>query len=881
MQKYRPTEIETTWQKAWAEKKVYEVDLSKPGKKFYLLVEFTYPSGDLHMGHWFAFAVPDILARMKRMQGYQVFAPNGFDSFGLPAENAAIQRGIHPRDWTLANIEKMKAQFATMGAVYDWEHEVITCEPDYYRWNQWIFLKMYENGLAYRGKAMANWCPKDQCVLANENVENGRCWRCGEEVIQKEVDQWFFKITDYAEKLLWKESSQLTVDSLQKDRTAAVNRELLTDNRIDWPKALRDGQNNWIGKSEGMEIEFPIDEKHGSIKVFTTRPDTIFGVTFLVLSPEHPILRSLDVNRTEIKNYISKALVKTERQRIQEANAKTGEQSTFSAINPATGKRIPIWISEYVVMRYGTGAIMGVPGSDMRDFEFALEHKLSQIQVISEEKGEAGEISGPADVLEAGYIVNSERFNGLSAPLESKKEFIKWIEQNGWGKRKTHFHLKDWSISRQRYWGTPIPIIYCPDCGVQAVPESDLPVELPYDVDYAPKGKPPLATAEDWVNTKCPNCGKSAKREVETMDTFVDSSWYFLAYLKDINPKSEREVLLRKIRNPKLPWNPDYIRDWMPVDVYFGGAEHTLGHTLYSRFFYKFLVDIGAVESTKENEYAARRVHHGVILGPDGSRMSKSRGNVVNPDDQVREYGADAVRLYLAFLGPYDLVAPWVPTGLNGVYHFLERVWGLIDSVEITNDKFQITKEDQAIMHRTIRKVSEDIENTKFNTAVAALMEWLNYLSKKAYDSGDKGKNSKNNSGVSKEEYEAFLKLLAPFAPHITEELWQEVHSTEIRDHSKGKKSMNYDLRAKRTQNWSIHSQPWPEWDEKMLVTELVKIVVQVNGKMRGIFEVSASTNQGEVEKKALGLSKVQEFVAGKSPKKVIYVPGKLVNFVV
>lgn len=813
MKKYIPSEIENKWQKIWRQKAIYKVDLSKAGKKFYLLVEFTYPSGDLHMGHWFAFSVPDILARMKRMQGFSVFAPNGFDSFGLPAENAAIKRNIHPRDWTLDNIEKMKEQFSTMGAIYDWEHQVITCESDYYRWNQWIFLKMLEKGLVYRGKAMANWCPKDQSVLANENVENGKCWRCGEEVIQKEVDQWFLKITEYADKLLWSDNPS-----------------------VDWPKALREGQNNWIGKSEGVEIEFGVEGSDESVRVFTKFPETIFGVTFMVLAPEHPMVSNLTTkeNHKQVNEYIAKSAKKSELER-KESKEKTGTFTGSYVTNPVNGEKVPVWVADYVIGGYGTGAVMGVPGSDLRDFEFAKKFGFKVIKVIAKTLDDQKEIESASDVLDEGYIVNSGQFNNLKSSSVAKEKFIEYLVKKGWGRRKVNYHLHDWSISRQRYWGTPIPIIYCDDCGVVPVPEKDLPVELPYEVDYAPQGKPPLATADDWVNVKCPNCNKDARREVETMDTFVDSSWYFLRYL---DPANKKQIAGKKV-----------LADWMPVDIYFGGAEHTLGHTLYSRFFVKFLKDIGELDF---DEYAKLRVHHGVILGPDGSRMSKSKGNVVNPDEQVKEYGADAVRLYLAFLGPYDLVAPWVPTGLNGVYHFLERVWALVDSVEKSGESRvesgDLANESRIVMNRTIKKVTEDVENTKFNTAVASMMEWLNYLSK--IDHG--------GAGVSRQEYESLLKLLAPFAPHITDELWEILG--------------NHD---------SIHSQVWPEWDEKLIIGQMVTIVVQINGKVRGQFEVERGAEQQVVEEKAQELPKVKEFIGDKTQKKVIFVPDKLINFVV
>lgn len=812
MQKYIPSTIESKWQKKWTENRLYEVDLDKPGKKYYLLVEFSYPSGDLHIGHWFAFAVPDVLARFKRMQGYQVFFPNGFDAFGLPAENAAIARGIHPQDWTLANIEKMKQQFCLMGAIHNWENSVISCVPAYYRWNQWIFLKMFEKGLAYKGIALANWCPDCQTVLANENVEAGKCWRCGTEVIQKEISQWFLKITDYAKRLTWNEKSE-----------------------VDWPRPVREGQNNWIGRSEGMEIEFRVENLGFSIIAYTVFPETIFGVTYMVLAPEHNLVEKLTTNKQskEVTAYISKTKKKSQLERTSLEKEKTGAFTGSFCINPVNGKKVPIWIADYVIGGYGTGAVMGVSGSDHRDFEFAKKYKLEVIRVIGKHKNDHSTVTTANDVLEDGFIVNSDQFNDLKTPDPARIKMMDYMEKQGFGKRKTRYHLHDWSISRQRYWGTPIPIINCDKCGVVPVSEKDLPVELPYKVDYAPKGKPPLASAQDWVNVKCHKCGGEATRETETMDTFVDSSWYFLRYLDNHNDK---EIAKSK-----------RLQDWMMVDIYFGGAEHTLGHTLYSRFFVKFLKDIGVVDF---EEYARKRVHHGVILGPDGARMSKSKGNVVNPDEQVAEFGADTVRLYLCFIGPYDIVAPWNPGGIQGVYHFLQRVWLLLDKIDKNaNPAGNLSKEDLRLMHKTIKKVGEDIENFKFNTAVASLMEWLNYLSKKSPE-----------SRVESLEYKTFLLLLAPFAPHITEELW-------------------FILGEK----YSIHQQSWPSFDNKFLEEDQISIAIQINGKVRDILAIEKGiiSNKESVENMALESQRVRKFLEGKNIQKTIYVPAKIINFVI
>lgn len=793
VKKYIPSEIESKWQKKWDEEGIYDPDLSSDKKNFYLTVEFTYTSGDLHIGHWFAFAVPDIFARFKRMKGLNVFFPNGVDAFGLPAENAAIKKGIHPRDGTLANIARMKEQFKLMGATYNWDFEVITCNPEYYKWNQWIFLRLLEKGLTYRGKMLSNWCPNCQTVLANENVESGRCWRCGTQVVQKEVEQWFFKITEYAERLIWQDPPQ-----------------------VDWPKPLRDAQNNWIGRSEGVVIKF--DE----IEVFTTRQDTIFGVSFIVISSEHPLLSKLTMpeNKKEVEQYVKNSAKKSELER-KENKEKSGVFTGSYVKNPINNGKVPVWVSDYVLLSYGTGAVMGVPAHDERDFEFANKYNLSIPSVI--------EVSGKA--MSEGYegegiMINSGGYNGLTTS-EARQKISNYLEEHHLGRKEVQYHLHDWSISRQRYWGTPIPIIYCDSCGIVPVPDKDLPVELPYDVDFSPKGKPPLATAEEWVNVKCPKCAGPARREVETMDTFMDSSWYFLRYL---DPKNDKEIFNREV-----------VKKWMPMNLYFGGAEHTLSHTLYSRFIVKFLKDIGLIDT---EEYALKRIHHGVILGPDGSRMSKSRGNVVNPDEQVKEYGADAVRLYLAFLGPYDLVVPWNPGGMNGLYHFLQRVWRLQEKLGKQAQK--LGKEDLKMMYKTIKKVTEDIEAVKFNTAIAALMEWLNYLSAKGM--------------VKREEYETFLLLLAPFAPHTTEELWSILK-----------------------QQFSIHQQSWPRFDNQYLQEQELKIIVQVNGKVRDILVIDKDilSNKEVVEKMAKSSEKIKRFTHEQSVKKIVYIPGKVINFVI
>lgn len=754
--RYFPDQIEKKWQEKWASDKIYETDLSDSSKEnYYNLVELPYPSGDLHLGHWFAFVPPDAHARYQRMKGKNVLFPNGFDAFGLPAENAAIKRGIHPKDWTFDNIETMRKQFDTMGTMIDWTHTAITCQPDYYRWNQWIFLKMLEKGLAYRGKALSNWCPKDQTVLANEHIENGKCWRCGTVVEQKEVEQWFLRITDFADELIWEE-----VDSVKS-------------NGVEWPKSVKEAQNNWIGRSEGLLIKF------GDIEVFTTKPETADGASFLVLAPEHPIAKKIEAS--EVKEYIKEASKKTELER-KEDKTKSGVDSGLKVANPVTGREIPVWISDYVLAGYGTGAIMAVPYADERDREFA------------------------------------EKF-GL--PIEETK-----FDAKPAGEKKVNYHLRDWSISRQRYWGTPVPVIHCEKDGDVPVLYDQLPVEIPYEVDFTPTGKPPLATATDWLNVKCPTCGGPAKRDAETLDTFFDSAWYYYRYL---SPDFDSG-----------PFEPEIVARMMPLNVYFGGGEHTLGHTLYARFFTKFFKTLGLVSF---DEFALKRVQHGVILGPDGNRMSKSRGNVVNPDDVVKEYGADTVRLYLCFMMPYEATAPWSPGAISGIYRFLKRIWDLAEKVEDGD----LDSKDEYFLNKTVKKVGEDLENIHFNTAVSTLMEWINHLSTK--------------KSVMKNEYETLLKLLAPFAPHISEELWHLLNPNAT----------------------SLHLEKWPEYDQSKTISQEINIAVQINGKVRGLILISSDEikNQPQIEEKAKSDPNISKYIDGTEIKKAIYVKGKILNFVV
>lgn len=830
-QKYLPKSLEEKWQKKWADSKLNHFTLDTKKEPYYVLVELPYPSGDLHIGHWFTFVTPDVLARFKRMQGFNVFFPHGYDAFGLPAENAAIKRNIHPKDWTMSNIESMNKQFATMGTMMDWDSLTITCLPEYYRWNQWIFLKMYEKGLAYRGKKLANWCPNCQTVLANENVESGKCWRCGTEVVQKEVAQWFLKITEYAERLLWANPPS-----------------------VDWPQSVREGQNNWIGKSEGARVEFEVEGYDEKIAVYTTRPDTLYGATFLVLAPEHEVTTALiqkmfkTDNLDQVQEYVTTATKKSEMER-KENKEKTGVFSGLYATNPVMNEKIEVWIADYVLPGYGTGAIMAVPAHDERDFAFATKYNLPIRTVISNKseqtdkdsargsygKGIDSNDSPNEPYTGEGSIVNSGDWNGWETP-QTLPKVIKWLEEKGLGKREVQYHLRDWSVSRQRYWGTPVPMIHCNPpaggCGVVPVPEKDLPVEVPYNVDYVPKGKAPLATNEEWLNVECPKCGGKAQREAETLDTFFDSSWYYYRYLSPHFTDG--------------PFDTDRVKQLMPVNVYFGGGEHTLGHTLYARFFTKFFHDIGLVDF---EEFAKRRVQHGIVLGTDNEKMSKSKGNVINPDAVVKDFGADAVRIYLCFMMPYEATGPWSTSAMAGMYRFLRRIWDLQHKVVPGSGKDGMTKEDVIKMHQTIQKVTEDMGLIKMNTAIAALMDWLNHLSRK--------------EAVSKEEYEVLLKLLAPFAPHLSEELYQEFFGD--------------------AEFVSIHLQPWPEYDPALTVADTVTIAVQVNGKLRDTFEIDSSEARQKESIEALAKKReaVVRHLSGKTIKHVIYVPGKILNFVV
>jgi len=813
---FDPAAIDSKWQARWELDGLHKVLDDDPRPKWYEMTMYPYPSGDLHIGHWYAMAPADAHARFRRMQGYNVLHPIGFDAFGLPAENAAISRGIHPYEWTISNIENMRRQLRSLGAIYDWDREVITCQPEYYRWNQWFFLKFFEKGLAYRAKAPVVWCPSCQTVLANEQVLNGACERCGTEITRRDLEQWFFKITEYADRLL-------DFSGLEE-----------------WPDKILSMQQNWIGRSEGVEISFDIsavglDEKE--IRTFTTRIDTLFGVTFVVLAPEHPLVPGLTTedNQQAVDEYISKARQTSEIDRLASDKEKTGVFTGSYAVNRINGERIPVYIGDYVLTTYGTGAVMGVPAHDSRDFIFAQKYKLPIRIVIAPIEWNGQDVSEA--YIGEGFMTNSGAYDGMTNE-EGKTAIAIDLEKKDWGSRTVSFRIRDWLISRQRYWGTPIPMVYCDSCGVVPVPEADLPVLLPQDADFTPTGESPLAANEDFVKTTCPKCGAAARRETDTMDTFMDSSWYMMRYLDPHNAKD--------------PSNPKLLQKWMTVDQYTGGAEHAVMHLLYSRFFTKGMHDMGLVEY---DEPFLRLFNQGVILGADHDKMSKSKGNVVNPDDFVGTLGADAVRCFLMFIGPWDQGGPWSDVGINGTARWLNRVWDIVardaSSLDTAATNAEMVRDTNRLLHQTVRKCHRDLDRFRFNTAIAALMELTNHLNKVWADSSV---DSKTWDGCT----EKLLLMLAPMAPHMTEELW------EMKGHP-----------------YSIHQQDFPTWDDDLAAEDVITLVLQVNGKVRDKIEVSANIEESEAQALAMASPKIQGFVAGKSVVKSVYVPGRLVNVVV
>ena len=810
-------EIDRKWQKIWEETKLYKFNPENVDKKLYCLEMFPYPSGaKLHIGHWYNYGPTDSWARMKRMQGWEVFHPMGFDAFGLPAENYAIKTGIHPYDSTMENIRTMERQLREMGVTFDWDYEIITCLPEYYKWTQWIFLKLYEAGLAYRKKAPVNWCPSCQTVLANEQVIDGRCERCGTEVTKKELTQWFFKITAYAEELL----------------------EKLDD--LDWPEKTKMMQRNWIGKSEGAEIEFKIDGKDLSFRVFTTRADTLFGATYVVLAPEHELvdLITTDEYRDAVEEYKEYAKKQSEIERLSTEKEKTGVFTGAYAIHPLTGEKLPIWIADYVLVTYGTGCVMGVPGHDERDYEFATKYNLPIKRVI---KG-VGDVDDSLPFVEYGILVNSGEFTGMTSE-EARVKIVEKLKAEGKAEFKVNYRMRDWLVSRQRYWGAPIPIIHCERCGIVPVPEEDLPVLLPYDVEFEPTGESPLKKHAGFMNVTCPKCGGPALRDPDTLDTFVDSSWYYLRYPDN--------------KNDKEPFNKEWINKMLPVDKYVGGAEHATMHLLYSRFITKVLRDLGYLNF---DEPFLSLVHQGTILGPDGSRMSKSRGNVISPDDYIKQYGSDVFRLYLMFGFSYSEGGPWSDEGIRAIARFVNRVERFIEKFIETRQNPGKTKEEMEdaekelnyVRHYTIKHVTLDADKFEFNTAIARIMELVNALYK--YENEVEVKNMKFYEDVVRD----FVKILAPFAPHFSEEIWER---------------LGYE--------YSVFNQKWPEWDEKALEREMVEIAIQVNGKVRSKAQVPSNATDEELKQIALSDERVKSYLDGKEIKKVIIVKNRLVNIVV
>ena len=806
--------IEKKWQQKWEKDKLYNFDKRNIDKKYYCLEMFSYPSAaKLHVGHWYNYGPSDTFARYKRMKGYEVFQPMGFDAFGLPAENYAIKTGVHPQDSTVQNIERMEVTLKEMGATFDWSQEIKTCMPDYYKWTQWIFLQLYKNGLAYRKEAPVNWCPSCQTVLANEQVVQGECERCHSTVIQKDLTQWFFKITNYAEELL----------------------QGLND--LDWPEKTKSMQKNWIGKSIGGEILFKCENGEDEFKVFTTRADTAFGVSYVVLAPEHPLVKKLMTKKQsqEVLAYIDATSKAKEIERLSLDREKTGVFTGAYCINPLNGKKVPIWISDYVLYSYGTGCVMGVPAHDERDFAFATKYNLPITRVV---KGQNG-VNDDLPYCEDGIIVNSVSYDGLTSD-EARKKILGDLAISENGGFKVNYRLRDWLVSRQRYWGAPIPMIYCDECGTVPVPESDLPVKLPYNVEFKPDGKSPLAKCEEFVNCKCPKCGKPAKRDVDTLDTFVCSSWYFLRY-PDAN-------------NSKQAFDSELINKMLPVDKYIGGAEHACMHLLYARFFTKALRDMGYLNF---GEPFKSLVHQGVILGPDGNRMSKSRGNVISPDEYVNTYGSDVFRMYLMFGFSYTEGGPWNDGGIKSISKFMDKVERLVlDVIETKNNKVTTfdknEKELNYARHYTIKNVDRDISNFSFNTSIARLMEYVSALTK--YNALS---NDVKNVAFIKECVSDLILLLAPFAPHFSEELWSLMGNKK-----------------------SIFTFDYPVCDETALVKDEIELAVQINSKVKAKILVSPTASDEEIKEVALSNEVISKLLENSTVKKVIVIKNRLVNII-
>ena len=819
MEKYIPQNIEKKWQKIWHDTNAFETHFDLGKKKYYILEMFPYPSGNLHMGHVRNYSIGDVVARFKKMQGFNVIHPMGFDAFGMPAENAAIQHGIAPAKWTYSNIENMTRQQKELGLSYDWNREVLTCREDYYKHTQKIFNMFYEKGLAYKKEAKVNWCEKCHTVLANEQVEEGKCWRCKTPVIKKGLSQWFFKITDYADRLL------ADLDKLPG-----------------WPERVKTMQRNWIGRSTGTQFSFTVEGMDEKISVYTTRVDTVYGVTYMVLAPEHPLVEKLIAHNPEkdkLEAFIFEMKNQNDLARTSEDAPKLGMPTGSYAIHPLTGERIPIWIANYVLYEYGTGAVMAVPEGDQRDWEFAKKYKLPIRMVIQNKEHDLVLDNMEQAYDEDGYLVNSGEFDGLTS-AEARQKITEKLEKMGIGEEKVNYRLRDWLISRQRYWGCPIPVVYCPTCGTVLVPDDELPVKLPEDVDFVTDATSPLETNKEFLYCRCPKCGGDAKRETDTMDTFIDSSWYFLRYC---DPK-----------NDKIPFDKEKCDYWMQVDQYIGGIEHAILHLLYARFFTKVLHDAGMVTASEPFE---NLLCQGMVL-KDGGKMSKSVGNVVSPEEIVSQYGADTARLFILFAAPPEKDLEWSERGVEGSYRFLKRVWSIVGTYhQLALHDNTLSKDELALrrkLHQTIAKVTEDLDGKfAFNTAISAIMELVNDMYKFAEA------HKEINANLKTEVLRNLLILLAPFVPHIIEELWQTLHASEK----------------------SVHEASWPVVDSSALVVDTVEIAVQVNGKLRATMEVSVSLQNNELEEKAKQLPGVQKFIEGKTIVKCIVIPKRIVNIVV
>lgn len=819
---YSPREIESKWQKRWKDQQEFKAVEDKSRKKYYCLEMFPYPSGKLHMGHVRNYAIGDAVARYKIMRGFNVLHPFGWDSFGLPAENAAIKHGVHPAEWTYKNIDTMRGQIKALGFAYDWDREIATCKPEYYKWEQLFFIKMYEKGLAYKKQSSVNWCGTCGTVLANEQVQDGKCWRCSHVVVTKEIEQWFLKISNYAQELL-------------------EGLETLPG----WPERVKTMQKNWIGRSEGVELDFGIKGSQEKLRIYTTRPDTIYGVTFMSIAPEHPLIGALCKGKEqekEVKAFIEKVRRTTKIERTAEGGLKEGVFTGSYAVNPLSGDEIPIYTANFVLMDYGTGAVMAVPGHDTRDFDFAKKYKLPVKRVIYKDNHD--EPLGAA-YTEAGTMINSAQFDGMNSN-EAISKIADHIEKKGLGSKTVNYRLKDWGISRQRYWGCPIPIIYCEKCGVVTVPEKDLPVVLPEDAKLSNIGDDPLSKVESFVNTECPKCGGKARRETETMDTFVESSWYYARYTC---PDDEKNGIDKK--------RADY---WLPVDQYIGGIEHACMHLLYARFFHKVLRDMGYLSTS---EPASNLLTQGMVI-KDGHKMSKSLGNVVDPDYIIEKYGADTARMFMLFASPPEKDLDWNDKGVEGCHRFISRVWRFIDSNldivakgKVLDPKASLGPEAKKLRnftHKTLKKVTEDLDVFGFNTAIAAMMELVNEL----YKLDVKALNTDNDKAVLKETMEMLVLMLSPFAPHASCELWESL----------GKKV-------------NSSKEKWPEFDPESIKDDTKTVVVQINGKVRSKLEIPAGTSEEKVKQLAFEEPGVKKHIEGKEIKKVIYVEGKLLSIAI